>query len=306
MNEGLYQKKGIIISRLALELLGKSVGDRIDPISCYQDKFEVSRGTIQNAFTFLKDKNAIELKNKGHLGTYITTINYGILQQYSIKDRIQGIMPLPYSKLYEGLATAFYSQFRDSTMNFNLAYTRGAEARIDLVVNKSYDFALCSKYAAQEAMSNGYPIEIAFDFGPQTYLSRHVLVFGNSKVKHIEDDMRIGIDFNSFDQRALTYKVVGSKHVQYVNVQSHQIITAIRQQTIDAGIWNYDEIVEHGYDNLNVVFISNDCSDAFSSAVIIVAAGGRSITNTLEKYIDIQHMKQIQQDVKEGNIIPSY
>ena len=46
----LYQKIGLVKNLLALDLMSRNAGDRILPISEYQDKFGVSRGTIQNAF----------------------------------------------------------------------------------------------------------------------------------------------------------------------------------------------------------------------------------------------------------------
>ena len=54
----LYQKTGLAKSLLALDLLSKNAGDRIQPISEYQEKFGVSRGTVQNAFTYLKECGA--------------------------------------------------------------------------------------------------------------------------------------------------------------------------------------------------------------------------------------------------------
>lgn len=62
----LYQKIGLVKNLLALDLMSRNAGDRILPISEYQDKFGVSRGTIQNAFACLKECNAVTLENHGH------------------------------------------------------------------------------------------------------------------------------------------------------------------------------------------------------------------------------------------------
>ena len=59
----LYQKIGVTISNLALNLLSKNVGDRIWPISQYQEEFGVSRGTMQNAFRYLEEKGAVVLEH---------------------------------------------------------------------------------------------------------------------------------------------------------------------------------------------------------------------------------------------------
>ncbi len=62
----LYQKTGVAKSMLALDLMSRDTGERLLPISEYQEKFGVSRGTIQNAFACLKESNAVVLENHGH------------------------------------------------------------------------------------------------------------------------------------------------------------------------------------------------------------------------------------------------
>ena len=306
MREDLFQKTGLIISKLAYEMLEMRVGERISSISVYQDKFGASRGTIQNALQFLKNQGAIVLLNRGQLGTYIEQINYSILQQYSLRANIVGIMPLPYSKLYEGMATALYMSFEKSSMNFNLAYVRGSETRMDLVVSGAHDFAVCSKHAALQAIKNSYPIEIAIDFGVQSYLSEHVLIFKDLLTNQIKDGMRVGIDVYSFDQRDLTHVVVGNKQVEFVNIHSHQIIAAIKEGSIDVGVWTLDEILEKQYSDLNVVSIKESDINAFSEAVIIIRKDNIATYEILKKYIDISFVRDIQKEVKTGKLVPSY
>ena len=118
----LYQKIGVTISNLALNLLSKNVGDRIWPISQYQEEFGVSRGTMQNAFRYLEEKGAVVLERHGYQGTYIKDLNHTKLQENCLLQQILGIMPLPYSRTYEGFATAIYEQL--SKVHFNMAYAR--------------------------------------------------------------------------------------------------------------------------------------------------------------------------------------
>ena len=306
MREDLFQKTGLIVSRLAQELMIKKAGDRLDSISDYQERFNTSRGTIQNALQFLKENKAIQLRNRGHMGTYVEDINYLVLQQYSPKDRLVGIMPLPYSKLYEGLASALYSVLKDGSLNFNLAYVRGAEARIELVVNKVHDFAVCSKHAALQAQRDGSPIKIILSFGKGSYLSEHVLVFGNKNQEKIDEGMRVGIDVNSYDQRDLTQMVVGNKEVEYVSIHSHQIIQNIQEKHIDVGVWNLDEILEKKYQDIYVVPISNERVEEFSEAVIVIHEDINSIGILLEQYIQVEEVRKTQEEVKNGTRIPSY
>jgi len=306
MREDLFQKTGLIVSRLAQDLLCKKVGDRLDSISEYEKTYGASRGTIQNALQFLKENNVVRFRNRGHMGTYIEEINYVLLQQYSPKNNLVGIMPLPYSKLYEGLASALYLKFKDRSLNFNLAYVRGAESRIELVVNKVHDFAVCSKHAALQAKKVAFPIEVTLEFGKGSYLSEHVLVFGNKGHKSISSGMRVGVDKNSYDQRDLTEMVVGDKEVEYVDIRSHQIIQSIQEGKIDVGVWNLDEILEKKYQDIYVVSIEHPHIDEFSEAVIVIREDAKSVGALLERYINVDEVKTIQKEVKDGTRIPSY
>ena len=128
MSETLYQKIGIAVNRLAQDLLARQEGERIPSISEYQEKLQVSRGTIQNGLAYLKESGAVNLVSRGHLGTFIESLDYRRLQECSFNKELTGIMPLPYSLCYQGLATALYRAL--SAYAFNLLYARGAESRL--------------------------------------------------------------------------------------------------------------------------------------------------------------------------------
>ncbi len=305
LREDLFQKTGLIIGRVAQDLLSKKVGDRIDPIGVYASRYGASRGTIQNAFSFLKDNRAIKLRHRGHMGTFIEEINDMILQQFSFKINLVGIMPLPYSKLYEGLATALYQELKDCSMNFNLAYVRGSESRIELVMNHVHDFAICSRHAAEQSKLAGYPIKIVVGFKENSYLSKHVLVFREKGKNKIEEKMRVGIDLNSFDQKDLTYALTDGIDVEFVPIHSHQAISFILEGKIDVSVWNLDEIVEKQYQGLNVVEIEESMVD-FSEAVIVIREEDTSTEKLILKHIQPEKIRKIQSQVCDGLLIPSY
>ena len=166
MSEALYQKLGVAVNRLALELLTRQEGERIPSISEYQEKFQFSRGTIQNALAFLKESDAVDLVCRGHLGTYIDRLDYRRLQECSFNKELLGTMPLPYSMSYQGLATALYRSL--SPYAFNLLYARGAESRLKLLATGVCQFAVCSRYAAEDAIRRHADVELAVDLGPGT------------------------------------------------------------------------------------------------------------------------------------------
>lgn len=306
MSNELYQKTGIAVNRLAQDLLTRKKGERIPSISEYQEKFGVSRGTIQNSLNFLKERQAVSLVSRGHMGTFIESLDYPRLQECTFNKEILGSMPLPYSLCYRGLATALSRLM--SPYAFNLVYARGSGSRMKLLTSNVCQFAVCSLYAAEEAMQANGDIEIAVDLGPGTYLTQHVLVFRDPEKKMIESGMRVAYDRDSMDHRHLTELMVsGVPHVVLTEMKAHQTIKAIQSGQVDAGVWNLDDIMESGYTDLNMVPIPITSETAkYSSAAFVVSRENQEITQLLRQTIRAETVRRIQQDVREGRMDADY
>lgn len=306
MSGMLYQKIGIAVNRLAQDLLTRQEGDRIPSISEYQEKLQISRGTVQNGLAYLKDNQAISLVSRGHLGTFIEKLDYRRLQECSFNKELLGSMPLPYSLCYQGLATALFQLL--SPYAFNLVYARGSESRLKLLSSGVCQFTVCSRYAAEEAIRCHTDIEIALDLGPGTYLTRHVLIFRDHDKHEIESGMRIAYDQASLDHRHLTEMITaGVRNVELVELKAHQTIRAIRSGEIDAGVWNLDEIMESGYQDLNVVPIRQFTDGvAFSSAVLVINRGDETMAQLLRQHVHQAALRDIQTAVRENRIAADY
>lgn len=301
----LYQKIGVTISNLALNLLSKNVGDRIWSISQYQENFGVSRGTMQNAFRYLEEKGAITLERHGYQGTYIKTLDPVKLQENCLFQQILGIMPLPYSRTYEGFATAIYEQL--NKVRFNMAYARGAVGRIKLVETGTYQFAVVSQYAAEQAMQNGSNIEIVLNFGKGSFLSRHVLLLTDPDKDGICDGMRVAYDSESIDQSRLTKNLIKGKKVELVELRTQNTLHALKDHRIDAGVWNMDDIVENKRQEFYIKELDDSIySQPFSTAVIVVKKEDEYMRELLKKNIHVDAVQKILQEVRNGIRIADY
>lgn len=306
MSETLYQKIGIAVNRLAQDLLTRQEGERIPSITEYQEKLCFSRGTIQNGLNYLKESGAVTLVSRGHLGTFIESLDYRRLQECSFTKELTGTMPLPYSLCYQGLATALYRSL--SPYAFNLLYARGAESRLKLLTAGVSQFTVCSRYAAEEAIRCHTDVEIALDLGPGTYLTGHVLIFREPGKTAIENGMRIGYDHASADHRRLTELLcAGVRNVKLVELKAHQTVRAIQDGTIDAGVWNLDEVKESGYKGLNLVPIRHfsDLND-FTSAALIIRRGDENIAQILRQCVEPAAVRRIQSAVRYGDAPADY
>lgn len=305
MEDYLFQKTGVAIGQLALDLLSRNAGERIPTVSEYQEKFHVSRGTIQNAFKYLKENGAISIKYHGHQGAYIEFIHFGKLQNCCIKKELLGIMPLPYSITYEGFASAIYAAL--GQLNFNMAYARGANGRIRLVESGTYQFAVVSQYAAEYSIENRSNIEVVLNFGPGSYLSQHVLLLRDQTKDSICDGMRVAYDEASLDQSTITRNLIKDKRVERVAIKTQNTVSSLLEGTIDAGIWNYDDIIVNKYRHLKAVRIDDSVyNNRFSTAVIVIKKEDEYIRALLEKYISIPSVLTILKEVREGKRLADY
>ncbi|MDO4431985.1 MAG: GntR family transcriptional regulator YhfZ [Aerococcaceae bacterium] len=307
MTESFLMKKGQVVRKLSSSLMKLKVDDRLPSISEFQEEFNVSRGTVQNAIEFLKAVGGFEVESKGRLGSYIKEINYSVLQEYALSETIIGTMTLPYSKLYEGFATGIYTVFQEANIPVNIAYIRGAKERIKSVVTRMYKFAVVSKFAAQEAIRKGEPIEMIVEFKDKTYLSEHVLLLRDANEIAIRNKMKIGIDYDSIDQYKLTEKLTQGLEVQFVEINGSQIINALRNGWIDAGIWNIDEIKDKGYNDIHWIKLPDEHHDpSMDTSVIISHKDDDVIRAIFNTRIDKETILKIQQLVVEGTVLPQY
>jgi len=307
MNEIFLKKTGIITNYIASELMALKKEDRLPIISDYQKRFGVSRGTVQNALNFLKEKGAIVCESRGQLGTFLVDIDYGILQTYAISGPVLGTMPLPYSRRYEGLATGLYAAFEAQDLRLNLAYVRGAKERIRLVCTDAYRFAIVSRFAAQEAMHRGEPVQIAVDFGNHTYLSQHVLVFADPGKERIEPGMKIGIDDSSPDQCAVIHLLTLGMEVDLIEMPAHQLLSALRARKVDAGVWNYDEIADKDYRDIPYVLL--DLTPALcdmGAAVMLCKQDDSAMMAIVENNAIEGAVLEVQGQVLSGEKVPNY
>ena len=301
----IMNKNGIVSMTLAKIIIQLKVGDRIPTFSELSEQTNVARGTLQNAMKLLQTTHAITLESRGHMGTFLTNRNMKTLLEFANIFSLVGVMPLPYSKHYEGLATGIISAMEnDYDIPVNVAYMRGARKRLSLMMEGRYDFAIASKLAVIDSIQQGTQLQIIKEFGPKSYLSNHVIVFSDANANSIEDGMRIGIDNDSTDQSNLTYHITKNHKVRYVNLNYNQILNKLSSGDIDAAVWNEDEIKE-SYPSIHYTQIDGiDENDTI--AVIVANKNTIELCTLLTQLIDVDTVLSIQHLVANGKMIPRY
>ena len=300
----LYTKNGISTKKLAKIFLAIPEGSKIPTITELNSIVGQARGTVQNAIKLLQTNRAIKLEARGALGTYLIKKDMKKLLAFSDVNSIVGVMPLPYSRRYEGFATGIIAALNNQyELPVFLAYMRGAKNRINMLLSNRYDFAVISKYAALE-MQKESKITIVKSFGTYSYLSKHIVVFHDKNTKEICDGMKVGVDNDSIDQIKLSERICKDKKVTFVPTEYTQILQKVMQGEIDVAIWNEDEIMDKLYD---INFVPIDIENALNTeAVIVVDRQKKELISLLNEIIDVDTVLFCQQSVLEGKMTPNY
>ena len=282
-------KKEQAILSIAREIVFSEAGERIPSIIEYSQKYNISVGLIQKALISLQEEGALEINNE-------------ILMEKSIFGSLVGVMPLPYSKRYEGLATGIKNNFENYKVNFYFAYMSGSEVRLNLLRKGIYDFAIVSRLAYEIEKEKCDDIEVIFGFGEKSYVSRHVLL----KAAGIGKIRKIGVDKNSEDQKYMTRECITSKDCEYIEINYNETLKLLKNNIVDAIIWNYDEIEEKqikiDYEELPNKEVLNKANEA----VLVIKKQNRILEKLTKKIINVEYIGEIQKKVLENKMLPAY
>src|SRR5690606_8426646 len=116
--------------------------------------------------------------------------------------------------------------------------------------------------------------------------------------------MRIGLDKSSFDQFFLVNKAVGDMDVKLVDIHFPNVINEILNENIDAAVWTLDMVNTFKSDKIDIIDNLN-LNDA-RAAVIIAKKDRGDVNKIIKDYIKPSIIKNYQEKVMQGIIVPSF
>ncbi|MGL4382264.1 MAG: GntR family transcriptional regulator YhfZ [Bacilli bacterium] len=307
MLDELQNKSLVALRCIVNDLMSLKKGQRINTIDHYQRSLGLARGTIQNAFEFLIKNHIIEIQRKGAKGSYLVSIDYMLVLNLLDKNYFVCSMPLPYSKQYEGLASALVSEFMRNNIDFTISFVRGSQKRIQLIKKGLIDFAIVSEFAALTYLKDHDDMKVVKNFGIGSFIKHsHGIVALEKDNLKIKDGMRIGIDDSSLDHIVASQPLIEQFKLEIINISTANMINSIRNNVIDFGIWNLDEIIDHGYDHFYFQEIINQNTLSLSSAVIMINKDNHLLEYIISKLIQSDNIIKIQQSIYDGKLVPNY
>ena len=281
------------IEGLSKDILGREIENNLDTIINYSEHLELSLGTIQKALKELTDIKVIDLKKKGKYGTAIESIDYKKLLQVLKVDYLLCVMPITYSQRYKKIMDNIANSLK-IPIPLYFSHMRGGYVRLKLIEEGVYHFGVVSKLAAQNAIDSGLDLEIIEEFGPRTYVTKHVILKrNNGKV------LNVGKDPESNDHIFLTdFNFQKNENIKFVDIKYSEVIENLIDGKIDAAIWNYDDVLDkmihlekHGI--MIEELTENEGNLLATESVIVIRKDNDVIKNIFKKFFDKGKFKLI-------------
>lgn len=296
-------RAGAAAVALARVLLLEHPGSRLPTVSEYAARLGVGLGTVQRALRMLEEGGAIELEARGRLGTYLTAIDRARLWETSQSGLLLGLMPLPYTRRYEGLATGLRASMAELEIPFSIAFMSGAHTRIK-ALEPTGSFAIVSKLAAGRMTERRRRIREVIDFGPGSFVEGHCLVWAPKARRRRP---RIGIDLESLDQVEFARREFG-EDAELLDVPYLQVVEQLRSGAFDVTIWARDALRDVA--DLEITDFSSpaarEAEPLNTSAVIVTDSDDALTAALLENELDVEAVTGVQAAVLAGERPPRY
>lgn len=301
MSRSFIKKEGVAQASLARYLLGQSRGDRLKTIDELATECQFSVGLIQAALKTLEKAGAVSVERRGRNGSYLVGMDNKTLLTFADIGTVVCAMPLPYTRLYEGLASGLKAQF--DGIPFYYAHMRGSDVRVECLLNGVYDLAVVSRLAAESYLDGG-ELNMTLELGPHSYVGEHQLICRRDGADSIR---RVGQDPRSADQRIMNTIYFAGQDIERVDVPYHECLQRIAKGSIDAVIWNVTHDVDLAVLGLMTVPLSDDPRFVQASeAVVLTRSSDVSVQQLLRTMVNKTELLAHQQRVLVGELEPSY
>jgi hypothetical protein len=308
-----FSKNLLAIQLLARDLLTRVPGERIPTAIQYQQLTGVGSGTVQKALRTLQSVGAVQLRSRGHVGTFVEDIGLARLWALASVGAPTAVLPLPTSPELMGLATALREEFKRLEIPLQVLYTYGSSKRLDLVASGEADFTVMSGAAASDVASCGDRWYVS-PLGSTSYYyegSWVVMVRRGLDPADRGGLHRIGIDRSSHDHTVITEsEFPEAEGYTYVEGNYTYMTKKVATGVLDALAWHTSALAIP----LEAVGISvrplerpdaRRAASQMSVATVLTPASRKEVIRAVE-LLDHDSLASLQAKVVAQEVLPFY
>lgn len=297
-------RKGDLARRhVAGRLLATEQGQRIPTTAELASGAGVGHGTIAAALQSLTDDEAVHTSSHGHQGTVLRGRDVLKLWAAAGRGPLTGVLPLPQSREFSGLATAVSVLADRHGISAQLLYRQGATQRVEALRSGRVDWVA----ASAPAVATEGPDLASTVLPPHTYYGRDAVVVITASGRGVDPTGRVPIDRSSHDHARLTQAAFPDANL--VDAPYLSIPELVTSGEADAAVWHRTSssplLVAAGLD-LHPFDDDADDHEQRSRAALCWRIDDPAVGTVLTACLPADQLVELQQEVIDGARVPRY
>jgi len=292
---------------LAEYLLQLNLGSQVSSIRELATKFDASVGTISHLLQELESFCAVKIDRRGHLGSYLESRSINVLWDIIEAGPMVIAFTIPSNLRFEGLATGIKAAIRSKGIEIYMIFIRGSSTRLKSLREGRCHAIVVSQLSADEECRKDEEIIISF---PEGSWLRENRIFSRVGKLGKNQQLRVGVDPDSFDQNMITKLAFDERQVEFVKTNFSQLPRLLKNGHIDATTWNVEDerfsLLKDTVSNPLPKRVQEIVSGRDISAAIVTRKANKIVKIVLKEAIDIDALLEIQREVISGTYIPEY
>lgn len=286
---GLGQGLHPAVRAIVLDALAGGVGHVLPTNTTYRDQFGLGAGTLQRALDVLRDRNALTVVSRGHLGRFVESIDVGQCWQAAGLDAIRLLLPPSGPTEIEILDESLAEELTRLGIPHTVHHSRGGSHRLEAIRSGEHDLAVVSAGTVQFDSS---PLAAGRSGDPSpsrrlddgTYYAPGRLVLVRRQGDEVEPSpLRVAIDRDSPDHVSLTHEMfAGRDDVIFIDAPFPSVPSWVLRRKVDVGIWHAARsVIPLDWAGLSTEPVHSKAQEQLSGAVLVVSARRPELNSVL-------------------------
>lgn len=259
-------------------------------------------GTVQTALRQLEEAGAVSISAHGSFGRRLVSRDLGALWKASGRGIFTGVMPLPESREFAGLATGLTAAAEQRGVPLQMLFRQGSKVRLKFLDSERVDFTVVSASVAhsQELQT------ASLTLGPHTYYRKNsVVVITAAGAARGEPD-RVPVDRNSKDHVDLTMREF--PEAELVDAPYPFIPELVVRGDFPAAVWHQSNssplLVATGLSTHPLRHPSPNSSEALDRAALVWRSKDAAVSLIISEFFEPSFLEKVQREVMQGVRIP--
>jgi hypothetical protein len=274
---GLGQGLHPAVRAIVLDALSGGVGHTLPTNIVYRDTFGLGAGTLQRALDVLRDRGALTVTSRGHLGRVVESIDVGQCWQAAGLAAVRLLLPPSGPIEIEVLDSRLAEELTRLGIPHTVKHLPGGARRLEAIRAGDHDLAIVSagtfdsiKGTIDGSEASGL---LARRLKAGTYYAPGRLVVVRRATANEQSPLRVAIDRNSPDHVALTLGEFGHRDdVALVDAPFPSVPAWVLRNRVDIGIWHEARsVIPLDLAGLSTRPLTSDARDVVSGAVLAVS-----------------------------------